>query len=386
MPPRLWLPVKGSHTLPKSSIHPIAPFLLPFLQPQFPQASSTARSQQRHATVLSNLSSPSGAYSKNIRRGRGPSSGKGKTSGRGHKGQKQHGKVPKGFTGGQTKLEVVHGKRGFKNVFATELSPLNLDRVQTWIDEGRLNINRPITLKELAKSRCVHGVKADGIKLLARDADKLTSPINIVVSRASAAAIAAVERAGGQVMTRYYTWQSIRRILLGESHPTGPLENFPIHPHPSTVSNLLPVLQHPGSSSILPTFTSTSSTSSPGDESDDESSSSSDSEGESSSDEEDTAAANEAADVALAKTRYEYALGYRYRLPNPASRKAIEYYRDPAHRGYLAHTVKEGEGPSLFFRKPVPRQVALKRRMEIKRAREGGEGEAVRVSRENRLW
>lgn len=84
----------------------ISPFLLPFLQ-----------TQRRAASVLSNLSDNSGAYHKNIRRGRGPSSGKGKTAGRGYGGQKAHGKVPRGFNGGQTKLEVVHGVRGFVNVY-----------------------------------------------------------------------------------------------------------------------------------------------------------------------------------------------------------------------------------------------------------------------------
>lgn len=43
---------------------------------------------------------------------------------------------------------------------------------------------------------------------------------------------------------------------------------------------------------------------------------------------------------------------YRYRLPDPSSRKEFEYYRDPAHRGYLAYQVKDGEGPSLFFKTP----------------------------------
>src|SRR6187402_3280241 len=71
--------------------------------------------QARSASILSNLSDTPGAYSKRIRRGRGPSSGKGKTSGRGHKGQKQHGKVPARFQGGQTPQEIVHGERGFEN-------------------------------------------------------------------------------------------------------------------------------------------------------------------------------------------------------------------------------------------------------------------------------
>jgi large subunit ribosomal protein L15 len=74
--------------------------------------------QSRSASILANLSDTPGAYNKRIRRGRGPSSGKGKTSGRGHKGQKQHGKVPARFQGGQTPQEIVHGTRGFENQYA----------------------------------------------------------------------------------------------------------------------------------------------------------------------------------------------------------------------------------------------------------------------------
>src|ERR1700760_3841108 len=73
--------------------------------------------QQRFASILSSLSDNPGAYNKRIRRGRGPGSGKGKTSGRGHGGQKQKGKVPYGFEGGQKPLAIVHGKRGFKNQY-----------------------------------------------------------------------------------------------------------------------------------------------------------------------------------------------------------------------------------------------------------------------------
>ncbi len=47
------------------------------------------------------------------------------------------------------------------------MSPLNLDRVQNWVDQGRLDPSKPITVKELVESRCLHGVK-DGVKLLAR--------------------------------------------------------------------------------------------------------------------------------------------------------------------------------------------------------------------------
>ena len=83
----------------------IASFLLPILH-----------TQRRAASILSNLSDNQSAYKKRIRRGRGPASGKGKTAGRGYNGQKQKGKVPRGFNGGQTPLEVSHGLRGFTNV------------------------------------------------------------------------------------------------------------------------------------------------------------------------------------------------------------------------------------------------------------------------------
>ena len=105
MPPRIQLmPYFYSTTLRTTSI---SAFLVPFLHPQ--------AQHTRNASVLSSLSDVPAAYNKRIRRGRGASSGKGKTSGRGHKGQKQHGKVPRGFNGGQTPIEVVHGKRGFDN-------------------------------------------------------------------------------------------------------------------------------------------------------------------------------------------------------------------------------------------------------------------------------
>jgi large subunit ribosomal protein L15 len=104
MPPRIQLLTQAIKAAPRPAYQPVAPFLYPFLQ-----------QQQRSASILSSLSDTKGAYNHVIRRGRGPSSGKGKTSGRGHKGQKQHGKVPFNFQGGQTPEIVVHGTRGEVN-------------------------------------------------------------------------------------------------------------------------------------------------------------------------------------------------------------------------------------------------------------------------------
>lgn len=111
MPPRL-------QTLP-SQLHTCLTRHL-----QFTTLTSLILPQTRNAHILASISDTPGAYNKRIRKGRGPASGKGKTAGRGHKGQKARGKVPAGFNGGQTPLEIVRGKRGFKNAYAsTSLNP-----------------------------------------------------------------------------------------------------------------------------------------------------------------------------------------------------------------------------------------------------------------------
>lgn len=48
------------------------------------------------------------------------------------------------------------------------MSPVNLDTIQSWIDQGRLDPSATITMRELSKSRCIHGVKRHGVKLLGR--------------------------------------------------------------------------------------------------------------------------------------------------------------------------------------------------------------------------
>jgi large subunit ribosomal protein L15 len=191
------------------------------------------------------------------------------------------------------------------------MSPVNLDRIQSWIDQGRLDPTLPITVKELAESRCLHGVK-DGVKLLAKGKEQFKTPINILVSRASAEAISAVEAVGGKVTTRFYTKASIKRLLKGESE-----------------SSFTPLAQTPASEGESPILAATATS----------------------------------------------ALPFSYRLPDPTSRKDIEYYRDSAHRGYLSHLVEEGHGPSLFFKTPG---TGVRRK-----AKKGG---AAAAAGENRLW
>ena len=90
--------------------------------------------------------------------------------------------------------------------------PVNLDKIQHWINRGLLDPSRPITAKELYETRCIHSLK-DGVKILGEGATHLEVPINLVVSRASQTAIAAVEAVGGSVECRYYTPLSLRALV-----------------------------------------------------------------------------------------------------------------------------------------------------------------------------
>lgn len=89
---------------------------------------------------------------------------------------------------------------------------VNLDKIQHWINRGLLDASRPITAKELYETRCIHSLK-DGVKILGEGANHLESAVNLVVSRASQSAIAAIEAAGGSVECRYYTPLSLRALV-----------------------------------------------------------------------------------------------------------------------------------------------------------------------------
>ena len=168
---------------------------------------------------------------------------------------------------------------------APEMAVVNLDRLQSWIDAGRLDPTKKITPRELIKSGIMGRTIKDGITLLARGKTSLRTPVDIIVSRASEAAIEAVEAAGGKIVTRYFTKESLKRLAAGESVITD-------KPLPVGAEHVDAVLEQ-------------------------------------------------------ARSGPHY-----YRLPDPTGRWDIEYYRDPAHRGYLSHQLAAGESPSLYFKVP----------------------------------
>jgi large subunit ribosomal protein L15 len=139
-----------------------------------------------------------GARLKSKRLGRGIGSGKGKTSGKGVKGQKaREGVALNGFEGGQLPIYRRLPKRGFVNVNRKEYAPLNLGTLDAAFEAGKLDAAKPVTEAILRDAGLVRLGKVDGVRLLAKGS--ITRAINIEVSGASAAAVAAVELAGGSV-------------------------------------------------------------------------------------------------------------------------------------------------------------------------------------------
>lgn len=141
-----------------------------------------------------------GAHLKSKRLGRGIGSGKGKTAGKGVKGQKaREGVALNGFEGGQLPIYRRLPKRGFNNPFRKEYAPVNLGAIDKALQNGRLSANEAVTEAALATAGLVRLGKVAGVRLLAKGA--ITRPVRVTVSGASAAAVAAVERAGGTVTT-----------------------------------------------------------------------------------------------------------------------------------------------------------------------------------------
>lgn len=138
---------------------------------------------------LNELQVAAGSRKVRNRVGRGESSGNGKTAGRGQKGQKARGKVRLGFEGGQMPLFRRIPKRGFTNINRKEFAVVNLD-VLNQFDNGTevspaLLIEAGIIKKELS-----------GVKILANG--QLEKSLTIKASKFSAAAVTAIEAAGGK--------------------------------------------------------------------------------------------------------------------------------------------------------------------------------------------
>ncbi|KAA5533016.1 MULTISPECIES: 50S ribosomal protein L15 [Paenimyroides] len=147
---------------------------------------------------LSNLQPANGSvHNQNKRVGRGEGSGKGGTSARGHKGAKSRSGYSKkiGFEGGQMPLQRRVPKFGFKNINRVEYVGINLDTLQTLVDNG--TITNAIDFNALVENRIVS--KNSLVKILGRG--ELKAKLTVTAHKFTATAKAAIEAAGGEVVS-----------------------------------------------------------------------------------------------------------------------------------------------------------------------------------------
>jgi large subunit ribosomal protein L15 len=91
---------------------------------------------------------------------------------------------------------------------------LNLGTIQDYIDMGRLPPSKVLTMKDFCEAGiCKPSSIKHGVKLLSKGKERLKSPIQLEISRASVEAINAVEQVGGEVTTVHYNQLALRALL-----------------------------------------------------------------------------------------------------------------------------------------------------------------------------
>lgn len=143
---------------------------------------------------LHDLQPNPGAKKDKKRVGRGISAGQGKTAGRGTKGQgaRQGGSVSKYFEGGNLPLvRKLPFKRGFTNLGKIHYVEVSLDKL-----ESRFVKNGMVTPETLVSARVMKDLTKPVVVL---GGGELTKPLTVKVHRVTAAAKAAIEKAGGTV-------------------------------------------------------------------------------------------------------------------------------------------------------------------------------------------
>jgi large subunit ribosomal protein L15 len=141
---------------------------------------------------LSNLRAPKKANTGRKRVGRGMGSGMGKTSTRGHKGQGSRSgfSLMRGFEGGQMPLHRRMPKHGFTNIFRTEYTVVNLERIAALgVTEIGLDDYKKLGLSSSKRAL---------IKILG--AGELTTAITIQAHKFSKSAVEKIEKAGGKAV------------------------------------------------------------------------------------------------------------------------------------------------------------------------------------------
>ena len=141
---------------------------------------------------LSNLRAPKKANRNKKRVGRGMGSGHGKTSTRGHKGQgsRSGSSLMRGFEGGQMPLHRRLPKRGFTNIFRTEYTVLNLDRLAE-LNEQELTLEKFVAMGLLKRRNELLKILGNG---------EIGVAITVHAHKFSKTAQEKIEKAGGKAV------------------------------------------------------------------------------------------------------------------------------------------------------------------------------------------
>lgn len=134
---------------------------------------------------------------KKMRVGRGIGSGKGKTSGRGMKGQKSRSGVAiKSFEGGQMPLFRRLPKRGFNPIKKEKIAIINLGKIQSFLDEKRINSETKIDLDLLKK---VNIISKSYKKIKILGSGEIKDKIDVNVDFFSKSAEEKLKKIGGSI-------------------------------------------------------------------------------------------------------------------------------------------------------------------------------------------
>ena len=137
---------------------------------------------------------------KKIRVGRGIGSGKGKTSGRGVKGQKSRSGVAiKSFEGGQMPLYRRLPKRGFNPISKTDVAIINLEKIQSYIDQKTIKDTDTINSVLLKKLKLINK-NSEKLKILG--SGELKAKISIEADLISKTAVEKLEKTGSKVQLK----------------------------------------------------------------------------------------------------------------------------------------------------------------------------------------
>jgi large subunit ribosomal protein L15 len=137
---------------------------------------------------------------KKIRVGRGIGSGKGKTSGRGVKGQKSRSGVAiNSFEGGQMPLYRRLPKRGFNPINKINVAIINLEKIQSFIDQKVIKSDDKIN-SELLKKLKIINKNAQMLKVLGTG--EIKDKVNIEADLISKSAKEKLEKIGGSVQIK----------------------------------------------------------------------------------------------------------------------------------------------------------------------------------------